>query len=166
MLVAIGRVRKVKQLVELGWPASEKEAEMGYYTDYEMVPNRDRFETYQPIEAFIEGTKVDGWSYLFDVWCGEGVGLTWYDHDADMSRLSLAFPTILFTLWGHGEEADDLWKKYYLNGKCQLARAVITYPYCEFTSICPACNGAGVLDADGYPSIGCPRCWGEGGILE
>ena len=106
---------------------------MGYYTDYEMVPNRYRcechFETYQAIEAFIEATKAaEGWSYLFNVWRGEGGGLKWYNHREDMVKLSAAFPDILFTLWGRGEESDDLWKQYFLGGKCQIALAVITYP--------------------------------------
>lgn len=105
---------------------------MGYYTDYEMIPNRHRcecrFEIYQAIEVLIEATKVDDWSYLWDVWRGEGEGLKWYNHREDMIKLSTAFPNVLFILWGRGEEADDLWKQYFLHGKCQMAGAIITYP--------------------------------------
>lgn len=142
---------------------------MGYYTDYEMVPNRYRcecrFETYQAIEAFIEATKAaEGWSDLFDVWRGEGAGFTWYNHRQDMVKLSAAFPKILFTLWGGGDETDDLWKEYYLNGECQVVQATITYPDCELDPTCPACYGAGVLHADGLPTTGCPKCWGTGEI--
>ena len=144
---------------------------MGYYTDYEMVPNKYNPEglsedQYLTIDSFIETTKSEGWSYLHDVWRGEGAGFTWYNHDADMGRLSTTFPDVLFTLWGRGEEADDQWKEYYLNGECQVARGKITYPKCTLKSdsLCPSCCGAGVLDADGYPTIGCPKCWGTGEI--
>lgn len=143
---------------------------MGYYTDYEMIPARHdpgslSEDTYLAIEAFIEeGIKVDGWPYLSEVWYGRGNTLTWHDHRKDMVRLSAVFPDVLFTLWGDGEETDDLWKEYYLNGKCQIARAVITYPDCGLIPTCPACYGAGILDADGLPSIGCPKCWGTGEI--
>jgi len=105
---------------------------MGYYTDYEMVPARHRCEcsyaTYLAIGEFTEATKVDGWSYLSDVWRGAGAGLTWYNHREDMVKLSAAFPDVLFTLWGRGDESDDLWKQYFLGGKCQVAEAIITYP--------------------------------------
>lgn len=144
---------------------------MGYLTDYTMIPNKYNPESlsegeYLAIEVFIKSTKDEGWSYLDDVWRGEGYGFTWYDHDAEMGKLSIAFPDILFTLWGYGQEADDLWKKYYLNGKSQLARAIITYPNCELASMCPFCYGAGILHADGYPSIGCSRCDGSGEVID
>ena len=50
----------------------------------------------------------------------------WYSHDEDMRKLSERFPRVLFTLSGEGEESSDIWKKYYLNGKCQVAKAQIT----------------------------------------
>ena len=49
----------------------------------------------------------------------------WYEHDRDMKVLSKKFSTYLFTLNGEGEESGDIWRKYYLNGKCQTAKAVI-----------------------------------------
>lgn len=33
-------------------------------------------------------------------------------------------------------------------------------------TICPSCYGEGVLHADGYPSIGCPKCNGEGEVFD
>lgn len=147
---------------------------MGYYTDYEMAPARYdpeslSFDTHRAIEAFIEeSTEVDGWSDLNDVWRGKGNTLTWYDHQKDMGRLSVAFPDVLFTLWGCGQETDDQWKEYYLDGKCQLARTTITYPdfdkgkLKDLNKTCPACCGSGVEDADGLPSIGCRKCLGTG----
>lgn len=50
----------------------------------------------------------------------------WYDHEEHMRAFSKRWPGILFTLEGEGEDNEDIWKKYFLNGKCQVAKAVIT----------------------------------------
>lgn len=146
---------------------------MGYYTDYEIFPVKDNREPLSAdqilaIQNFVEATKIDGWSYLSDVWYGRGTQLTWYEHQKDMIKLSAAFPDVLFTLWGCGQETDDQWKEYYLDGKCQVARGVITYPdfdegqLKDLDKTCPVCYGKGVEHADGVPSIGCRKCWGTG----
>lgn len=51
----------------------------------------------------------------------------WYEHKKDMLKMSAAFPGWLFTLECHGEEDDDIWREYYLNGASQLAKAKITF---------------------------------------
>jgi len=38
-------------------------------------------------------------------------------------------------------------------------------PEMSYTT-CPSCHGEGILHADGYPSIGCSRCNGEGEVFE
>ena len=45
-----------------------------------------------------------------------------------MKKLSKHFPNILFKLHGSGEDFDDTWDKYFLNGKMQYCPAEITYP--------------------------------------
>ena len=50
----------------------------------------------------------------------------WYEHETDMKALSLRFPEVLFTLHGEGEESGDVWNKYFRNGKCQVAKGVVT----------------------------------------
>ncbi len=37
-------------------------------------------------------------------------------------------PEVLFTLWGESEEAEDLWKCYYLDGRTHEAPARIQLP--------------------------------------
>jgi len=49
----------------------------------------------------------------------------WYDHEKDMRDMSKKFYGVLFTLHGEGEESGDIWNKYFLNGKCQVANARI-----------------------------------------
>lgn len=51
----------------------------------------------------------------------------WYEHNADMLKVSKLYPETVFILSGEGEEAGDLWKTYYLNGKLQEVTATITY---------------------------------------
>lgn len=51
----------------------------------------------------------------------------WYGHEDDMRKLSKLFPSFLFTLDGQGEDDGDLWRKYFVNGKMQIAEATISY---------------------------------------
>ena len=49
----------------------------------------------------------------------------WYDHSKLMLELRKRFPFTLFVLSGEGEVSGDIWKKYYLDGKCQIEKAQI-----------------------------------------
>ncbi len=51
----------------------------------------------------------------------------WYNHEYDMAQLSLRHPDVIFFLEGIGENPEDLWRKYFLNGRMQLAPAKIHY---------------------------------------
>ncbi|AGR47915.1 hypothetical protein PHIM7_212 [Sinorhizobium phage phiM7] len=51
----------------------------------------------------------------------------WYEHEHDMRVISKKFPGVLFILEGEGEEAGDIWRKYFKSGKCQDAHAKITF---------------------------------------
>lgn len=50
----------------------------------------------------------------------------WYEHETEMKAFSKKYPEWLFALSGTGEESGDIWKKYFVNGKFQSAKAVIT----------------------------------------
>ena len=52
----------------------------------------------------------------------------WYDYREEMIELSEAFPAVLLTLHGEGEENGDVWNEYYLAGLYQYEEAVITIP--------------------------------------
>lgn len=77
----------------------------------------------------IEQELLDG--QVHDMWSPEE-SCKWYDHDKDMKALSLRFQDVVFMLHGEGEEEEDKWNKYYLNGQVQACQAKITIEYEPF----------------------------------
>jgi hypothetical protein len=94
---------------------------MGYQTDFQLT-----FDATDDVVAEVFSALEKISRYRFDDWYLYGA--KWYDHDRDMKTLSLAYPDILFTLEGKGDESDDLWISYYQNGKSQHCQAEIVYP--------------------------------------
>ncbi|MGG1641835.1 hypothetical protein ACIFQM_11175 [Paenibacillus sp. NRS-1782] len=91
---------------------------MGYSTDYSVELTPDLPEVRQAIEdeddlAFAIGECADS--------------CKWYEHEADMRVFSKRFPDVLFQLSGDGEEAGDIWRKYFRNGKMQNCPGQITF---------------------------------------
>jgi len=85
--------------------------------------------TLKGLEIMKRKTKVDPYRVIASV-----VGYNpfedsckWYEHDQHMRQVSLSNKGTIFILQGKGEESGDIWKKYYLDGKCQEARAIITF---------------------------------------
>ncbi|NCC68756.1 MAG: hypothetical protein EOM14_11300 [Clostridia bacterium] len=95
---------------------------MGYYTHYSL-------ETDAPSEfEIIEELKRMGIvGYALRDNLDEADAVKWYNHEKAMRSISKKFPLVLFTLSGEGEESEDMWVKYFKNGKMQTCRAVITY---------------------------------------
>lgn len=87
---------------------------MGYLTKYELELeiNCDDQEILNQIHYFMKNNS-DNYYGLGDD------NYTWYNHEEEMKKLSVKFPNILFTLYGEGEEAGDIWYKYFKNGKMQ-----------------------------------------------
>ena len=54
----------------------------------------------------------------------------WYDHESDMISVSKKFNGVIFVLFGDGDDSEDMWKKYFYNGKMQVANAKITFDEC------------------------------------
>ena len=106
---------------------------MGYYTTF--VLSWDKHQTTENdvtdekiVEAFgklpyWEGVDFD--TYDSEIYIGEA---KWYDSHDDMYALSKQFPTVLFHLWGNGDDAEDLWTEHWQNGKYQACVAEIP-PY-------------------------------------
>jgi hypothetical protein len=59
----------------------------------------------------------------------------WYEHEKDMRAFSQHHPAVLFTLHGEGERGGDLWTKYFLDGKCQVAEAEIQIAPFDFEKL-------------------------------
>lgn len=51
--------------------------------------------------------------------------LKWYDYDKDMNSVSSGIPSVYFILYGDGEDSDDNWRSYFLNGRERRFNAVI-----------------------------------------
>lgn len=89
---------------------------MGYYTDYDLSEIDNDY--YEEIEE-LSGYTIESDGKVSDV--------KWYKHLDEMKAFSLRHPDELFVTSGEGEEAGDLWKAYFKNGKMQYEKAKISY---------------------------------------
>lgn len=103
---------------------------MGYCTDYDLtlLDPKDMTEiedtsTIERVAALLEEKYVIGYALNENLsWYNS---VKWYEHESDMLDISRKVPDVLFCLWGSGDDAEDLWKKYFLNGKMQCCLAEI-----------------------------------------
>lgn len=96
---------------------------MGYYTNYSL--ETDSQENKNIIEEFRE---IDGNAkYAIDANGDCQEWTKWYDHEEDLKNFSKNYPDVIFILSGEGEESGDIWKKYFKNGKMQVAQAKISF---------------------------------------
>ncbi len=98
---------------------------MGYYTRYSLYVTGDS----DLLENFNVTCKDYALNYgnLEELLEGEWEPCKWYDWPNDMKRMSLAYPNLLFSLSGEGEESGDIWRAYARNGKLVEQKAVMTY---------------------------------------
>jgi len=100
---------------------------MGYYTVYNLVIDTDEDdETDQKVYDYIEKE----YDLHFDN--NGGIYDKWYDHEEQMMDISEKFPKYVFKLYGYGEDATDIWAKYFQNGEIQNDPVEIIYPECKF----------------------------------
>lgn len=99
---------------------------MGYYTFHTLsILNADEGMEGQIIEEFREECEEAEYALEDD---GSGTQSTkWYDSDRDVARFSRKYPELIFKLHGEGEENDDLWNRYFVDGQMQVCEAKITY---------------------------------------
>lgn len=122
---------------------------MGYYTYYSMevldINNKgynsykiakymldkqkesDRFYAFKyELEDFVKNEEAKS-KIKYDLSLESDEVYKWYDNENDMLLLSKEFPDVLFKLHGEGENNEDIWNKYFMNGKMQYCPAKITY---------------------------------------
>jgi hypothetical protein len=97
---------------------------MGYSTMYSLEIEQGDIT----IEEFMK--TVDEKSNLYYAVDEDGSSvdeIKWYNHEEEMKELSKKFPDIVFRLHGEGEENDDIWYKYFKNGKMQSCYATLHF---------------------------------------
>ena len=107
---------------------------MGYYSWFEVTVKRPK--KVKTIFEVVKNKLNEFSEYDFDSYSNDDDKDTttfvpydtikWYDHDEDMTRLSMEFPDMLFMLDGKGED-DERWRTYYKNGKSQSVPVTIVY---------------------------------------
>ena len=108
---------------------------MGYYTYYALsvepspVSNQTKLseELQKRLNAEVDKMQVFDYGDAEGGWSGEA---KWYDHNEDMISLSHRFPEVLFTLYGNGEDSEDMWYAYFLDGSIQ--EAPVQFDHDEF----------------------------------
>jgi len=90
---------------------------MGYYTNFDL----EVLEGEEYLDYKEEISKISKYNNCFND------SISWYRHEDDMRKFSKKHPKTLFKLSGHGEDNEDIWIEYYLNGKMQRTKAKITF---------------------------------------
>jgi hypothetical protein len=104
---------------------------MGYYTYFSLdIIHGDKsiLDTEEFHEYFERVTSYD-YSDL------EYESIKWNNHEADMTKISLAYPTTVFELYGDGEDSDDYWRQVFVNGHSKTSIAELVYPPIDIKSI-------------------------------
>lgn len=96
---------------------------MGYYTSYNL--ETDSKENLNIIREFRD--LYDNAKYALNESGEEQEWTKWYDHEEELKSFSKNYPDVIFTLKGEGEQPGDIWKKYFKNGKVQIANAQIIF---------------------------------------
>ena len=63
------------------------------------------------------------WTDMFN-----GETASWRRHEADLAEISNKYPDATFTLDGHGEQVNDVWRKYFRAGAVQEVFPDTIYP--------------------------------------
>lgn len=67
----------------------------------------------------------EGMNYALEADGNSMESCKWYEYETDMRKMSEEIRQVLFTLHGAGEESEDIWNAYFLNGKMQTEKASI-----------------------------------------
>lgn len=101
---------------------------MGYYTDYRLRVEGSG-AAYDKLMKEKDNIIFSDYDWNLGRWLEEhhGENCKWYDYETDMQQLSREWPNVLFILEGDGEEAGDLWKAWFRNGKMHKLEAKIVF---------------------------------------
>lgn len=99
------------------------------------------------INRWLEDRKLIDWVLCRGEYIGEAeeanerigewasAGLCWWETETyqlgyadDMRDLSIAFPDITFNLYCEGNEREDVWDGYWLNGECEMCWGRLEIP--------------------------------------
>ena len=100
---------------------------MGYFTSFNLTTSvNNEIDHYNILEELRSENECARYALTKN---GEVSDTTkWYNHEKDMREFSKKHPNVLFILRGEGEFNDDMWIKYFKNGKMQSCKATIVYP--------------------------------------
>ena len=99
---------------------------MGRITNYSLDVLRPDLPSAEQVIANLR-SAIDQVAYAIDEQGATAEGCTWYEHEADMLVFSRRYPEFVFVLRGKGEETEDMWIKYFKDGKVQVAQAKIEF---------------------------------------
>lgn len=104
---------------------------MGYYTTFSGSVSGPQALLAQFQADADEGITFGGYDIplndFFETYILDGESVKWYNCADDMLGLSRKYPYLLFTLMGEGEEAGDIWKSWFRNGKHVNVQARIVF---------------------------------------
>ena len=101
---------------------------MGYYTSFDLTildskgVEIDGTEIISKIRDMSPSAK-----YAFTEEGNTNDECKWYDWNKDFLRFSKIFPNNILMVHGDGEESDDIWVAYIMNGKIQRCPGKMTY---------------------------------------
>lgn len=101
---------------------------MNYYTNYQLsFCKREKSESNEELTFKILAEQLNTSTQVNEDELEHGFNCKWYTHEQDMCKISELYPTHLFILYGFGEDKEDIWVKYFVNGKMQASKAILTY---------------------------------------
>lgn len=103
---------------------------MGYYTSYKLTvlnANMDEIDSSVHPEWDEDSLYGDGLS-IQSLITNNAEAMKWYNHEDEMRERSKQYPEYVFILDGDGEEAGDVWREFYKDGKTYSWTAEIKRP--------------------------------------
>ena len=101
---------------------------MGYCTDYRIKCEKVEELLYELSNYTNYTFRSYTYNDEYDLRTEEAV--KWYECRDDLVQISLKekFKDIMITVTGYGEESDDIWREYIINGKYQRVEPKMIFP--------------------------------------